>query len=132
MTNAAAQPSRRADPFREERLELACAVRWAARFNWHEAVANHFSLSVNEDGTHFYLNPRHRHFARVSASDFLLLDVNESRTMARADAPYVMAWGLHGSVHRRCSHALRPCNVRIEANDQSRPRSARRDLAGRR
>ncbi len=105
MTNTAAQPSRRADPFREERLELACAVRWAARFNWHEAVANHFSLSVNEDGTHFHLNPRHRHFARVSASDFLLLDVNESRTMARADAPYVMAWGLHGSVHRRCSHA---------------------------
>ena len=35
----------------EERTDLACAFRWAARLNMHEAVANHFSLAVNEDGT---------------------------------------------------------------------------------
>ncbi len=30
---------------RAERIDLACAFRWAARLNWHEAVANHFSLA---------------------------------------------------------------------------------------
>ena len=38
-------------PFYEERVDLACAFRWTARLNMHEAVANHFSLAVNDDGT---------------------------------------------------------------------------------
>ena len=37
----------------QERIDLAAAFRWAARLNMHEAVANHFSLSVNDDGTQF-------------------------------------------------------------------------------
>ena len=28
------------------RIDLACAFRWAARLNLHEAVANHFSLAA--------------------------------------------------------------------------------------
>ena len=35
----------------QERVDLAAAFRWTARLNLHEAVANHFSLAVNEDGT---------------------------------------------------------------------------------
>ncbi|MES0130708.1 hypothetical protein NKJ76_18230 [Mesorhizobium sp. M0029] len=38
-------------PYYEERVDLAAAFRWTARLNMHEAVANHFSLSVNEDGS---------------------------------------------------------------------------------
>ena len=38
-------------PFYEERVDLACAFRWTARLRMHEAVANHFSLAVN-DGQH--------------------------------------------------------------------------------
>ena len=37
--------------FEEERIALACAFRWAARLDMHEAVANHFSLAVNDAGT---------------------------------------------------------------------------------
>ena len=36
-------------PHYEERVDLACAFRWTARLNMHEAVANHFSLAVNDD-----------------------------------------------------------------------------------
>ena len=39
-------------PFYDERVDLACAFRWTARLNMHEAVANHFSLAVNDDGSH--------------------------------------------------------------------------------
>ena len=41
----------------EERVDLAAAFRWTARLNMHEAVANHFSLAINDDGTKFLDEP---------------------------------------------------------------------------
>lgn len=90
---------------RRERVDLACAFRWTARLNMHEAVANHFSLAVSEDGAQFLMNPNQRHFSLIRASDLLLLDANDPRTMERPDAPDRTAWGLHGSIHRNCPHA---------------------------
>ncbi|WP_027238041.1 class II aldolase and adducin N-terminal domain-containing protein [Leisingera caerulea] len=89
----------------QERVDMAAAFRWTARLNMHEAVANHFSLAVNEDGTRFLMNPNQVHFARVKASGLLLLDANDPKTMQRPDAPDPTAWGLHGSIHRLCPHA---------------------------
>lgn len=88
----------------QERVDLAAAFRWTARLNMHEAVANHFSLSVNDDGTKFLMNPNQVHFARIRASDLLLLDANDAGTLDRPGAPDPTAWGLHGSIHRRCPH----------------------------
>ena len=89
----------------EERVDMAAAFRWTARLGMHEAVANHFSLAVNEDGTQFLMNPNQRHFSRIKASDMLLLDANDPTTMDQPDAPDPTAWGLHGSIHRACPHA---------------------------
>ena len=89
----------------EERVDLAAAFRWTARLNMHEGVANHFSLAVNDDGTRFLMNPNQRHFARIKASELLILDANDPTTMERPDAPDPTAWGLHGSIHRLCPHA---------------------------
>ncbi|MEM9045035.1 MAG: class II aldolase and adducin N-terminal domain-containing protein [Pseudomonadota bacterium] len=89
----------------QERVDLAAAFRWCARLNLHEAVANHFSLSVNEDGTQFLMNPNQVHFSRIKASDLLLIDANDPDTMNRPDAPDPTAWGLHGALHRMCPHA---------------------------
>jgi ribulose-5-phosphate 4-epimerase/fuculose-1-phosphate aldolase len=91
--------------FAEERVQLACAFRWAARLDMHEAVANHFSLSVNDDGTRFLMNPEGRHFSRVRASELLLLDANDPDTLEREGAPDPTAWGLHGALHRNCPGA---------------------------
>ena len=92
-------------PYYEERVDLACAFRWTARLNMHEAVANHFSLAVNDDGSQFLMNPNQVHFSRIKASDLLLIDANDPETMNRPDAPDPTAWGLHGAVHRNCPHA---------------------------
>jgi ribulose-5-phosphate 4-epimerase/fuculose-1-phosphate aldolase len=89
----------------QERVDLAAAFRWTARLNMHEGVANHFSLSINDDGSQFLINPNQVHFARVRASDLLLLDANDPGALDRPDAPDPTAWGLHGSIHRRCAHA---------------------------
>jgi ribulose-5-phosphate 4-epimerase/fuculose-1-phosphate aldolase len=88
-----------------ERVDLAAAFRWAARLNLHEGVANHFSLSVNEDGTRFLMNPNQVHFSRIRASDLLLLDANDPAALDGPDAPDPTAWGLHGALHRRVRHA---------------------------
>ena len=98
-------PGKRNIDHYEERVDMACAFRWAVRYNLHEAVANHFSLAVNEDGTQFLMNPNQRHFSRIRASDLLLLDANDPATMEGDDAPDPTAWGLHGSIHRHCPHA---------------------------
>lgn len=88
-----------------ERVDLAASFRWTARLNLHEAVANHFSLAVNDDGTQFLMNPNQMHFSRIRASDLLLLDANDPTAMERPDAPDPTAWGLHGTLHRLCPHA---------------------------
>ena len=92
-------------PFYEQRVDLAAAFRWAARMNMHEAVANHFSLAVNEAGTQLLINPNQMHFARIKASDLLLIDADDPQTMKRPNAPDPTAWGLHGAIHRNCPHA---------------------------
>lgn len=89
----------------QERVDLAAAFRWTARLGMNEAVSNHFSLAVNDDGTEFLMNPNQRHFARIKASDLLLLNANAPMDPGHPDAPDPTAWGLHGSVHRRCPHA---------------------------
>jgi ribulose-5-phosphate 4-epimerase/fuculose-1-phosphate aldolase len=71
----------------------------------HEAVSNHFSLAVSEDGSQFLMNANQVHFSRIRASELLLLDANDPETMARPDAPDPTAWGLHGGIHRACPHA---------------------------
>ncbi|WP_395542348.1 class II aldolase and adducin N-terminal domain-containing protein [Neotabrizicola sp. sgz301269] len=88
-----------------ERVDLSAAFRWTVRLNMHEAVANHFSMAVNPEGTRFLINPNGRHFNRITASSLLELDADDPETMNRPDAPDPTAWGLHGSIHRACAHA---------------------------
>ncbi|MGR3616887.1 MAG: class II aldolase and adducin N-terminal domain-containing protein [Paracoccaceae bacterium] len=89
----------------QERVDLAATFRWTERLNFHEGVANHFSLAVNEDGSQFLMNPNQMHFRRIRASDLLFLDANDPTTMEKPGAPDPTAWGLHGSIHRLCPHA---------------------------
>ena len=88
-----------------ERVDLAAAFRWTARLNMHEAVANHFSLSINDNGTRFLMNPNQMHFARIKASDLIVVDANDPETLQGPNAPDPTAWGLHGGLHRHCAHA---------------------------
>ncbi|MEL6608847.1 MAG: class II aldolase and adducin N-terminal domain-containing protein [Pseudomonadota bacterium] len=89
----------------QERVDLAAAFRWTVRLNMHEAVANHFSLAINDDGTRFLMNPNQMHFSRIKASDMIVVDANDPDTLSGPDAPDITAWGLHGGLHRHCPHA---------------------------
>ncbi len=91
--------------FKQERIDLAASFRWAERFNFHEGVANHFSLAVNHSGSKFLMNPNQSHFARIKASDLIEVNADDPETLSGPNAPDATAWGLHGSIHRHCPHA---------------------------
>jgi ribulose-5-phosphate 4-epimerase/fuculose-1-phosphate aldolase len=88
----------------QARADLAAAFRLTARENMHEGVANHFSLTVNEDGTEFLINPK-KHFSRIKASDLWVIDAGDPDSATGDDAPDPTAWGLHASLHRHVPHA---------------------------
>jgi ribulose-5-phosphate 4-epimerase/fuculose-1-phosphate aldolase len=90
---------------RQLRIDLAAALRLAARYDWHEGVANHFSAAVSPDGKTFLINPRWRHFSTVRASNLLLVDAGDPDTMKRPDAPDPSAWSIHSAIHRNLPHA---------------------------
>jgi ribulose-5-phosphate 4-epimerase/fuculose-1-phosphate aldolase len=95
------------------RIDLAAAFRLAEHFNWHEGVANHFSLAVSSDGKQFLMNPKWKHFSGIRASDLLLLDADDKEAMKRPDAPDETAWCIHGRMHAlvpsaRCVLHLHP------------------------
>ena len=85
----------------QARLDLAVAFRSAARLNMHEAVANHFSVAVSDDGQKFLINPAGRHFSRMRASDLLLVEMNAKDFGINAGQVVdPTAINLHGQIHK--------------------------------
>lgn len=89
----------------QARVDLAAALRWTARLDWHESIANHFSVAVTADRRRFLMNPAGRHFSRVRASELLLLDASDETLPAGPGAPDPTAWYLHALLHRRLPQA---------------------------
>ena len=86
------------------RVDLAAACRYAAKFDWQEGVANHFSLAVSDDGKKFLMNSRWVPFSRVKASELVVLD---SEAAAPPPHPIIekTAWAIHGAIHATMPHA---------------------------
>ena len=79
------------------RRDLAVAFRWAARLNMHEAVANHFSVAISDDGQKFLINPAGRHFSQVRASDLVIVNATDTKSNANVDPTAI---NLHGQIHK--------------------------------
>ena len=90
---------------RKLRAELAAAFRWAARLNFHEATANHFSVAVSDHGQEFLINPRGRSFSQLRASDLVLVDANVRDRASLASDVDPTAWILHSHLHHHVSQA---------------------------
>jgi ribulose-5-phosphate 4-epimerase/fuculose-1-phosphate aldolase len=90
---------------KQTRRELAAAFRWAARLNYHEAVANHFSAAVSDDGQKFLINPRGRHFSRMRASELVLIDTEKIDDDGIDHGVDPTAWILHSYLHQKIPNA---------------------------
>ena len=99
-------PSNETDgAFAEERRDLACAFRWAARLGFHEGVANHFSLAVSDDGGRFLVNPYGRHWARLRASDLVVADADDPGELVANAIIDATAFYIHGRIHKAVPQA---------------------------
>ncbi|MFM1760732.1 MAG: hypothetical protein RL478_342, partial [Actinomycetota bacterium] len=82
------------------RRELAAAFRWAARLDYHEGIANHFSAAVSDDGQDFLINTRGMHFSRAQASRLALVTATDRASDPVAQNVDATAWILHSFIHR--------------------------------
>ncbi|HEY0294986.1 MAG TPA: aldolase [Bordetella sp.] len=95
--NNLATPTRNA--LRNTRLDLAAALRCAAKLGFHEGTCNHFSATVPGLPNCYLINPFGLHFAEIRAGDLLLLDADgqviEGEGTVEASAFYI-----HSRVHQ--------------------------------
>ena len=82
------------------RVELAAALRWAARLDLHEGICNHFSVAVSPAGDRFLVNPLGLHWSEIRASDLVLADA-EGRVLEGSHEVEATAFFIHSRIHVR-------------------------------
>lgn len=60
----------------QARIDLAVALRWAARHNLSEGVCNHFSLAAPGMPGRFLINPQGFHWSEITPRHILVVDVD--------------------------------------------------------
>ncbi len=85
-----------------ERIDLAAALRWAAKLGLNEGVCNHFSLEVAPD--RYLINPQGLHWSEVSARDILLIDI-DGKVIEGPHTLEPTAFFIHSWIHRTNAHA---------------------------
>ena len=97
------------DSLQQQRIDLACALRWAARLGLHEGVCNHFSLAVAcEDGVvrgdRFLINPYGWHWSEITASSLVLCDA-AGNVLEGLNTVEPTAFFIHSRVHLKAPQA---------------------------
>ncbi len=99
----------RAD-LQHHRIDLAAALRWAARLGLHEGVDNHFSLTVPDEdgvvrGNRFLINPCGWHWSEITASSLVLCDA-EGTVLEGNNRVEATAFFIHSRVHVNVPNAV--------------------------
>ncbi len=79
------------------RIDLAGALRWAARLGLNEGVCNHFSLELAAD--RYLINPQGMHWSEVTAGDILLIN-SKGEVLEGRHALEPTAFFIHSHIHR--------------------------------
>jgi len=88
-----------ADELTQARIDLAAALRWAARLNYQQGVCNHFSVLAPGSDELFLVNPEGLFWSEVTASSLLLCDL-DGRIVAGTGTVELSAFSLHAPIHR--------------------------------
>ena len=98
------------EDLRQLRIDLAAALRWAARLGMQEGVDNHFSLAVPDRdgavrGDRFLINPCGRFWSEITASSLALCD-SAGDVLEGADGVEDTAYFIHSRIHLGAPHAV--------------------------
>lgn len=92
------------------RVDLAAALRWAARLGFNEGVDNHFSVAVPDASGHvrgdrFLINPYGWHWSEITASSLCLCDADGN--VLEGEGPVEdSAFFIHSRIHLKAPHAV--------------------------
>ena len=89
--------------WQQARIDLAAALRWAARLGLHEGVCNHFSVMVAPD--RFLINAHETHWARATASGLLLID-DQNNVLEGVGQPAMTGFNIHVPMHQKTGHRV--------------------------
>lgn len=98
----ATKKSAKRSPLDQGRIDLAAALRWAARLGLNEGVCNHFSLELAPD--RYLINPQGLHWGEVTAGDILLIDA-AGNIIGGRHALEPTAFFIHSHIHKANPHA---------------------------
>ena len=84
--------------FLEERKDLAAAYRWCERCGFHEGVDNHLSVMISSSPPRFLINPRGRHWARMTPDSLIVID-EDGNTVEGDGAPLKTGFTIHTGIH---------------------------------
>ena len=88
----------RNDPVSQARIDLAAALRSAARMGLNEGVCNHFSVAVPDTDDRFLINPQGLHWSEVTAADVVMTDATGNIIEGKHPVEPT-AFFIHGRVH---------------------------------
>jgi ribulose-5-phosphate 4-epimerase/fuculose-1-phosphate aldolase len=89
--------------WQEARLDLAAALRWAARLGLHEGVCNHFSVMLAPD--RFLINAHRMHWSNAKASELLVID-DRSAVVEGEGRPATTGFNIHVPMHLQTGHRV--------------------------
>jgi ribulose-5-phosphate 4-epimerase/fuculose-1-phosphate aldolase len=84
----------------EHRIDLAAALRYAAKLGLNEGICNHFSLAVSDDGSEFLVNPQGLHWSELKASDIVLCH-RDGRVLDGEHTVEATAYYIHAPIHMK-------------------------------
>jgi len=88
------------DLLAQARIDLAAALRWAARLNYQQGVCNHFSVLAPGSDELFLVNAEGLFWSEVTASSLLLCDLDGNIVQGEGTVE-LSAFSLHAPIHRR-------------------------------
>jgi ribulose-5-phosphate 4-epimerase/fuculose-1-phosphate aldolase len=87
------------DPVTQARLDLATALRAAARHGLNEGVCNHFSMAVPGREELFLVNPQGLHWSEITPADLVMAD-GEGNVIEGSYPVEASAFFIHGRIHQ--------------------------------
>jgi len=86
------------DEIRQARVDLAAALRWAVKFDLHEGIDNHFTLTLPGREDRFLVHPFGAHWSEIGPDDLIVVDA-EGTTVEGEGEIESSAYNIHIPVH---------------------------------
>lgn len=84
-----------------QKLDLIAAFKQTANLNWHEGVANHFSICNPENKNIFYVNKNGIHFSNIGYDDLIeITPENLENIKKNPNLVDPTAINIHSEIHK--------------------------------